>query len=78
MLASFVGVLPILTPLLCALAFIMCSKSNPIVAQIYLTAYDHVKFILHGPDYNKYSSLYRVYFLNIFPYLLLLLLLLFF
>jgi hypothetical protein len=31
MLASFLGVLPILTPPLCALAFIMCSKSNPIV-----------------------------------------------
>jgi hypothetical protein len=30
MLASFLGVLPILTPPLCALAFIMCSKSNPI------------------------------------------------
>jgi hypothetical protein len=31
MLASFLGVLPILTPPLCALAFIMCSKSNPLV-----------------------------------------------
>jgi hypothetical protein len=31
MLASFLGVLPILTPPLCALAFIMGSKSNPIV-----------------------------------------------
>jgi hypothetical protein len=31
MLANFLGVLPILTPPLCALAFIMCSKSNPIV-----------------------------------------------
>jgi hypothetical protein len=31
MLSSFLGVLPILTPPLCALAFIMCSKSNPIV-----------------------------------------------
>jgi hypothetical protein len=31
MLASFLGVLPILTPPLCALAFIMCSKSNPFV-----------------------------------------------
>jgi hypothetical protein len=28
MLASFLGVLPILTPPLCALAFIMCSKSD--------------------------------------------------
>jgi hypothetical protein len=31
MLANFLGVLPILTPSLCALAFIMCSKSNSIV-----------------------------------------------
>jgi hypothetical protein len=31
MLASFLGVLPILTPPLCALTFIMYSKSNPIV-----------------------------------------------
>jgi hypothetical protein len=31
MLADFLGVLPILTPPLCALAFIMCSKSNPLV-----------------------------------------------
>jgi hypothetical protein len=31
MLASFLGVLPILTPPLCALTFIMCSKSNPLV-----------------------------------------------
>jgi hypothetical protein len=31
MLASFLGVLPILTPPLCALAFIVCSKSNPLV-----------------------------------------------
>jgi hypothetical protein len=31
MLANFLGVLPILTPPLCALAFIMCSKSNPLV-----------------------------------------------
>jgi hypothetical protein len=31
MLASFLGVLPILTPPLCALTFILCSKSNPIV-----------------------------------------------
>jgi hypothetical protein len=31
MLANFLGVLPILTPPLCAKAFIMCSKSNPIV-----------------------------------------------
>jgi hypothetical protein len=31
MLANFLGVLPILTSPLCALAFIMCSKSSPIV-----------------------------------------------
>jgi hypothetical protein len=31
MLADFLGVLPILTPPLCALTFIMCAKSNPIV-----------------------------------------------
>jgi hypothetical protein len=31
MLANFLGVLPILPPSLCALAFIMCSKSNPLV-----------------------------------------------
>jgi hypothetical protein len=30
MLANFLGVLRILTPPLCALAFIMCSKSNPL------------------------------------------------
>jgi hypothetical protein len=31
MLTNFLGVLPILTPPLCALAFIICSKSNPLV-----------------------------------------------
>jgi hypothetical protein len=31
MLAIFLGILPILTPPLCALAFIMCSKSNLLV-----------------------------------------------
>jgi hypothetical protein len=31
MLANFLGVLPILTPPLCALDFVMCSKSNPLV-----------------------------------------------
>jgi hypothetical protein len=31
MLANFLGVLAILTHPLCALAFIMCSKSNPLV-----------------------------------------------
>jgi hypothetical protein len=31
MLANFLSVIPILTPPLCALTFIMCSKSNPLV-----------------------------------------------
>jgi hypothetical protein len=31
MLTNFLGVLPILTPPLCVPAFIMCSKSNPLV-----------------------------------------------
>jgi hypothetical protein len=31
MLANFLGVLPILTPPLCALASIMCPKSNPLI-----------------------------------------------
>jgi hypothetical protein len=31
MLASFLDVLPILTPPLCVLAFVMCSKFNPLV-----------------------------------------------
>jgi hypothetical protein len=31
MLANFLGVLPILTPYLCAVTSIMCSKSNPLV-----------------------------------------------
>jgi hypothetical protein len=31
MLANFSGVLPLPTPPLCALAFLMCSKSNPLV-----------------------------------------------
>jgi hypothetical protein len=31
MLANFLGVLPILTPPLCALVFITCSKSSPLV-----------------------------------------------
>jgi hypothetical protein len=35
MLANFLGVLPILTPPLCALAFIMCSKSNPLVVFVH-------------------------------------------
>jgi hypothetical protein len=41
MLASFLGVLPILTPPLCALAFIMCSKSNPLVVCV---SSSHVAF----------------------------------
>jgi hypothetical protein len=52
MLASFLGVLPILTPPLCALAFIMCSKSNPLVvfAVDLMSAYEgeHTIFGLLG------------------------------
>jgi hypothetical protein len=52
MLASFLGVLPILTPPLCALAFIMCSKSNPLVvfALDLMSAYEgeHTIFGLLG------------------------------
>jgi hypothetical protein len=39
MLTSFLGVLPILTPPLCALAFIMCSKSNPLVTPFSLRVF---------------------------------------
>jgi hypothetical protein len=52
MLASFLGVLPILTPPLCALAFIMCSKSNPLVVSVLdlMSAYEaeHTIFGLLG------------------------------
>jgi hypothetical protein len=42
MLSSFLGVLLILIPPLCALTFIMCSKSNPLVvfALDLMSAYD--------------------------------------
>jgi hypothetical protein len=52
MLDNFLGVLPILTPPLCALAFIMCSKSSPIVvfALNLMSAYEgeHTIFGLLG------------------------------
>jgi hypothetical protein len=52
MLANFLGVLPILTPPLCALAFIMCSKSDPLVvfALDLVSAYEgeHYNFCLWG------------------------------
>jgi hypothetical protein len=52
MLAKFLGVLPILTPPLCALTFIMCSKSNPIVVFAFdlMSAYEgeHMIFGLLG------------------------------
>jgi hypothetical protein len=51
MLANFLGVLPILTLPLCALAFIMCSKSNPLVFALDLmSAYEgeHMIFGLLG------------------------------
>jgi hypothetical protein len=52
MLANFLGALPILTPPLCALAFIMCSKSNPLVvfALDLMSAYEgeHAIFGLLG------------------------------
>jgi hypothetical protein len=52
MLANFLGVLPILTPPLCALAFIICLKSNPIVvfALYLMSAYEgeHTIFGLLG------------------------------
>jgi hypothetical protein len=37
MLTNFLGVLPILNPPLCAKAFIMCSKSNPLVVFLSFT-----------------------------------------
>jgi hypothetical protein len=52
MLAKFLGVLPILTPPLCALAFIICSKFNPLVvfALDLMSAYEgeHTIFGLLG------------------------------
>jgi hypothetical protein len=52
MLANFLGVLPILTPPLCGLAFIMCTKSNPLVvfALDLMSAYEgeHTIFGLLG------------------------------
>jgi hypothetical protein len=52
MLPNFLGVLPILTPPLYALTFIMCSKSNPLVmfALDLMSAYEgkHMIFGLLG------------------------------
>jgi hypothetical protein len=52
MLANFLGVLPILTSPFCALAFIMCSKSSPLVvfALDLMSAYEgeHTIFGLLG------------------------------
>jgi hypothetical protein len=49
MLASFLGVLPILIPPLCVLAFIMCSKSNPIVVfALDLTSTDEEEHTIFG------------------------------
>jgi hypothetical protein len=52
MLANFLGVLPILTPPLCALPFIMRSKSNPIVVFVFdlMSTYEgeHMIFGLLG------------------------------
>jgi hypothetical protein len=45
MLASFLGVLPILTPPLCALAFIMCSKSSGFIFE-YCSAGEKVMGVL--------------------------------
>jgi hypothetical protein len=53
MLANFLGVLPILTPPLCVLAFIVCSKSNPLVvfSVDLMSTYEgeHMTFGLLGP-----------------------------
>jgi hypothetical protein len=48
MLASFLGVLPILTPPLCALAFIMCSKSNPLVVKLCFIDCDTMQNLDYG------------------------------
>jgi hypothetical protein len=52
MLTNFLGVSPTLTPPLCALAFILCSKSNPLVvfALYLMSAYEgeHMIFGLLG------------------------------
>jgi hypothetical protein len=48
MLANFLGVLPILTPPLCALTFIMCSKSNPLVFALDLMPADEGEHTIFG------------------------------
>jgi hypothetical protein len=58
MLANFLGVLPILTPPLCALAFIMCSKSNPLVFALDLmSAYEGEHTIFEDSSYWIGSTL---------------------
>jgi hypothetical protein len=71
MLANFLGVLPILTPPLCALTFIMCSKSNP--------QETHLTFIYHICSFSNSLIFYMCFsiflsfkiflyiFINIFP-----------
>jgi hypothetical protein len=67
MLANFLGVLPILTPPLYALAFIMCSKSNPIVvfaldlAQKFLP-----EFLFNLLDTSGHFKFFLLLFLPIF------------
>jgi hypothetical protein len=60
MLANFLGVLPILTPPLCALAFIMCSKSNPlgVFALDLMSTYEgeHTIFGLLGQSAWRFES----------------------
>jgi hypothetical protein len=67
MLANFLGVLLILTPPLCALAFIMCSKSNPLVvfALDLRSAYEgeHMIFGLLGQ-----ANLTQNYVLRFYPF----------
>jgi hypothetical protein len=64
MLANFLGVLPILLSPLCALAFIMCSKSNPLVvfALDLMSTYEgeHTIFGLLGQA--KISNLNKIVF----------------
>jgi hypothetical protein len=55
MLTNFLGVLSILTPPLCALAFIMCSKSNPFVV-----------FALDLMSFNPEATFAKVIFYPVF------------
>jgi hypothetical protein len=74
MLANFLGVLPILTPPLCAKAFIMCSKSNPLVVFALDLSYVHCgqRTSLHDLNLSNFyklilyviiSSSYRILFM---------------